>query len=93
MGEEAHLCKSVPALAKVAEIWLACQHAGEPPRASSLSSDGYLYRLLSRQGDYSAETNATLPTPGRLLPGGRHCHRRLCDSADDEDVRLLLHLE
>jgi hypothetical protein len=65
--------------------WLACQNAGEPLRAWSLFSDGYLYRLLSRQGSLTSEAYAPLATPSpaeaeaellevrdhRLLPDGR----------------------
>jgi hypothetical protein len=75
--------------ARIEEIvhkWLACQNAGEPLRAWALFSDGYLYRLLSRQGGLPAEAYAAMATPAatsggaeivemrdaRLLPDGRH---------------------
>ncbi len=38
------------AMESIVQTWLACQNAGEPLRAWALFSDGYLYRLLSRQG-------------------------------------------
>ena len=71
---------------QVVQMWLACQNAGEPLRAWSLFSDGYLYRLLSRQGGLSGEAYRELATPApvadeaavvlaiegeRLLPDGR----------------------
>jgi hypothetical protein len=43
--------------------WLACQNAGESLRAWSLFSDGYLYRLLSRQGGLTAADYSSLATP------------------------------
>ncbi len=43
--------------------WLACQNAGEQLRAWSLFSDGYLHRLLSRQGILSEESYVMLATP------------------------------
>lgn len=43
--------------------WLACQNAGEPLRAWSLFSDGYLYRLLSRQGALTEDGYMALATP------------------------------
>jgi hypothetical protein len=67
--------------------WLACQNAGEPLRASSLFSDGYLYRLLSRQGGLTPAGYDALATPEpatdriailqairgqRMLPDGRY---------------------
>ena len=66
--------------------WLACQNAGEPLRAWSLFTEGYLYRLLSREGVMSTEAYAALATPSpaaeaaelleirdyRLLPDGRY---------------------
>jgi hypothetical protein len=88
------LPQGVPADAAIAatmkrmvHLWLACQNAGEPLRAWSLFSDGYLYRLLSRQGESSSEAYRTLATPApvaeevakvlaiegeRLLPDGRY---------------------
>jgi hypothetical protein len=74
------------AVEKVVLTWLACQNAGEPLRAWSLFSDGYLFRLLSRQGGLSGEAYRGLATPApvateaavvlaiegeRLLPDGR----------------------
>ena len=38
------------AIERTVQSWLACQNAGEPLRGWALFSDGYLYRLLSRQG-------------------------------------------
>jgi hypothetical protein len=67
--------------------WLACQNAGETLRAWSLFSDGYLFRLLSRQGGLSDVAYAGLATPAlvaedaamlleirgeRELPDGRY---------------------
>ncbi len=88
------LPQGVPADAAIAatmkrmvHLWLACQNAGEALRAWSLFSDGYLYRLLSRQGESSSEAYRTLATPApvaeevakvlaiegeRLLPDGRY---------------------
>ena len=88
------LPKGVPADAVIAaemnrlvHLWLACQNAGESLRAWSLFSDGYLYRLLSRQGELSGEAYRTLATPApvadeaavvlaiegeRRLPDGRN---------------------
>jgi hypothetical protein len=72
---------------QVVQMWLACQNAGEPLRAWSLFSDGYLFRLLSRQGGVSDESYRALATPApvaaeaavvlaiegeRLLPDGRY---------------------
>jgi len=72
---------------RLVNLWLACQNAGEPLRAWSLFSDGYLYRLLSRQGGLSGEAYRALATPApvadetavvsgiegeRLLPDGRY---------------------
>jgi len=74
------------AIEQVVQTWLACQNAGEPLRAWSLFSDGYLYRLLSRQGGVSGDAYRALATPApvaaeaalvlavegeRLLPDGR----------------------
>jgi hypothetical protein len=44
-------------------VWLACQNAGEPLRSWSLFSNGYLYRLLSRQGGLTPAGYAVLATP------------------------------
>jgi hypothetical protein len=67
-------------------LWLACQNAGEQLRAWALFSDGYLYRLLSRQAGTTVASLETLATPApaatatailreirdeRLLPDGR----------------------
>jgi hypothetical protein len=74
------------AMERLVHLWLACQNAGEPLRAWSLFSDGYLYRLLSRQGDLAGEVYRALATPTpaaeatvvsaiedeRLLPDGRY---------------------
>lgn len=62
------------AIDDVIETWLACQNAGEPLRAWSLFSDGYLYRLLSRQGGFSRESYAALATPA---PAGEATARLL----------------
>jgi hypothetical protein len=74
------------AMERVVHLWLACQNAGEPLRAWSLFSDGYLYRLLSRQGGLNGEAYRALATPvpvadesavvlaidgARVLPDGR----------------------
>jgi hypothetical protein len=75
------------AMERMVHLWLACQNAGEPLRAWSLFSDGYLYRLLSRQGGLSGQAYRALATPAlaadeaavvlaiegeRLLPDGRY---------------------
>jgi hypothetical protein len=72
---------------RIVHLWLACQNAGEPLRAWSLFSDGYLYRLLSRQGELSGQSYRAMATPvsaadeaavvlaiagERLLPDGRY---------------------
>jgi hypothetical protein len=72
---------------RVVRLWLACQNAGEPLRAWALFSDGYLYRLLSRQGVMSDDAYRKLATPTiagaeesrlveiagqRILPDGRY---------------------
>jgi hypothetical protein len=74
------------AMEQVVQMWLTCQNAGEPLRAWSLFSDGYLFRLLSRQGGLSGKAYRELATPApvaaeaavilviegaRLLPDGR----------------------
>jgi hypothetical protein len=66
--------------------WLACENAGEPLRAWALFSDGYLHRLLFRQGPLTDASYAALATPSpsggppavvksiegeRMLPDGR----------------------
>jgi hypothetical protein len=78
--------ETAAAIDQVVQTWLACQNAGEPLRAWSLFSDGYLFRLLSRQGGLSGEAYRELATPApvaaeaavilaiegeRLLPDGR----------------------
>ena len=78
--------ETAAAMEQVVQMWLACQNAGEPLRAWSLFSDGYLFRLLSRQGGLSGEAYRELATPApvvdeaavvlafegeRLLPDGR----------------------
>jgi hypothetical protein len=71
---------------RVVRLWLTCQNAGQPLRAWSLFSDGYLYRLLSRQGRLSDAAYLELATPvattepstlvkiegQRVLPDGRY---------------------
>jgi hypothetical protein len=71
---------------RVVRLWLACQNEGEALRAWSLFSDGYLYRLLSRQGAPLTDAYRVLATPAptsieastlleikgqRILPDGR----------------------
>jgi hypothetical protein len=78
---------SAAAMERVVRLWLACQNAGEPLRAWSLLSDGYLYRLLSRQEVISADAYREMATPTiataesstlveieghRILPDGRY---------------------
>ncbi|MBW3631857.1 MAG: hypothetical protein KY456_02395 [Chloroflexi bacterium] len=77
---------SAAAMERIVRRWLACQNAGEPLRAWSLFSDGYLYRLLSRQAVMSddayrematptaaAETSTLVEIEGqRILPDGRY---------------------
>jgi hypothetical protein len=55
--------KDAAAMEAVIRQWLACQNAGEPLRAWALFSDGYLHRLLARQGTTSDEDLAALATP------------------------------
>jgi hypothetical protein len=55
--------ETAAAMEQVVRMWLACQNAGEPLRAWSLFSDGYLFRLLSRQGGLSGEADRELATP------------------------------
>jgi hypothetical protein len=55
--------ETAKAIEQVVKIWLACQNAGEQLRAWSLFSDGYLFRLLSRQGGMSSEAYRELATP------------------------------
>jgi hypothetical protein len=78
--------ETAAAMEQVVQMWLACENAGEPLRAWSLFSDGYLFRLLSRQGGLTGEAYRELATPApaaaeaavvlaiegeRLLPDGR----------------------
>ena len=78
---------SAAAMERVVRLWLACQNAGEPLRAWSLFSDGYLYRLLSRQAAMSDDAYREMATPTaaaseasslveiegqRILPDGRY---------------------
>jgi hypothetical protein len=77
--------ETAAAMEQVVQMWVACQNAGEPLRAWSLFSDGYLFRLLSRRG-VSGDAYRALATPApvadeaalvlaiegeRLLPDGR----------------------
>ncbi|MGH2613823.1 MAG: hypothetical protein ACRDJC_01165, partial [Thermomicrobiales bacterium] len=56
--------ETATAMEKIVRQWLACQNAGEPLRAWALFSDGYLYRLLSRQGlPEGLNTAAATPDP------------------------------
>ncbi len=57
------------AMEQTIQHWLACQNAGEPLRAWALFSDGYLFRLLSREGmpDLVA---SPIATPGAGISGG-----------------------
>jgi hypothetical protein len=79
--------ETTAAMEQVIQTWLACQNAGEPLRAWSLFSDGYLFRLLLRQGGVSGDAYRALATPApvasepalvlaiegeRLLPDGRY---------------------
>ena len=57
------VAETAKAMEQVVQMWLACQNAGEPLRAWSLFSDGYLFRLLSRQGGLSGEAYRDLATP------------------------------
>ena len=78
--------ETTASMEQTVQMWLACQNAGEPLRAWSLFSDGYLFRLLSRQGGVSGDAHRELATPApvtveaalvlaiegeRLLPDGR----------------------
>lgn len=51
------------AMEETVRAWLACQNAGEPLRAWALFSDGYLHRLLTRQGGLTLEGYQSLATP------------------------------
>ena len=57
------------AIETVVRAWLACQNAGQPLRAWALFSDGYLYRLLVRQGAF-ADLTPTTSTPEADPDGG-----------------------
>lgn len=52
---------------ELGRLWLACQNAGERLRAWALFSDGYLRRLLSREGGLVEEPLAT-PGPSPVAP-------------------------
>ena len=72
------------AMERIVLQWLACQNAGAPLQAWTLFSDGYLYRLLSRQGMPDVAPDATPATGSdggaklldirgqRVLPDGRY---------------------
>jgi hypothetical protein len=78
--------ETADALRQIVRTWLACQNAGAPLRAWALFSDGYLYRLLSREGvpglvaspsptqTEDADGGASLVDiqGARRLPDGRH---------------------
>jgi hypothetical protein len=79
--------ETAAAIEQVVQMWLACQNAGELLRSWSLFSDGYLFRLLSRQSGLTGESYRELATPApvaseaavvlaiegeRLLPDGRY---------------------
>jgi hypothetical protein len=79
--------QTAAAMEGIVRQWLACQNAGEPLRAWSLFSDGYLYRLLSREGPTPDDGYTALATPApvseqpavllemrgqRQLPDGRY---------------------
>ena len=55
--------EALAAMERTVREWLACQNAGQQLRAWSLFSNGYLHRLLSRQGGLSAEAFAGMATP------------------------------
>ena len=57
------------AIERIVRAWLACQNAGEPLRAWALFSDGYLHRLLSRQG-FPIAIDASIATPAPEATGG-----------------------
>jgi hypothetical protein len=50
-------------LTATTSAWLACQNAGEPLRAWSWFTDGYLRRLLDRQGGVGPAAYDALATP------------------------------
>ena len=56
------------AMEETVRLWLSCQNAGEPLRAWALFSDGYLHRLLARQGP--SAINAAEPSPAADAAGG-----------------------
>ncbi len=53
----------------VVGMWLACHNQGDPLRAWALFSDGYLYRLISRQAAPDQAVSAT-PVPAANSSGG-----------------------
>ena len=57
------------AIEDVVHTWLACQNVGQPLRAWALFSDGYLYRLLIRQG-VPADGASAASTPETDANGG-----------------------
>jgi hypothetical protein len=61
--------ETATAMEQVVRQWLACQNAGEPLRAWALFSDGYLYRLLSRQG-ISEAVDSGIVRPSADANGG-----------------------
>lgn len=61
--------ETAAAMEHITRMWLACQNAGEQLRAWALFSDGYLYRLLSRQGMPDAIDTAPA-TPDAEAAGG-----------------------
>jgi hypothetical protein len=54
---------------RTVRTWLACQNAGAPLRAWALFSDGYLHRLLARQG-MPALDEPPAATPAAGTDGG-----------------------
>ena len=61
--------ETAAAIDSVVRTWLACQNAGAPLRAWALFSDGYLYRLLIRQG-VPADIASAPSTPESDADGG-----------------------
>ncbi len=61
--------ETAEAIDEIVRAWIACQNAGEPLRAWALFSDGYLFRLLSRQGLPAANGTAS-PSAGADANGG-----------------------
>jgi hypothetical protein len=74
-------------IANTVAEWLACQNAGEQLRAWALFSDGYLYRLLSRQGGLTANGYDALATPSPS-PGDPATLQEIRDSRGLPDGRL-----